>query len=631
MDGQSAETKRRVQGLTGGVIQPGQPSVGLHASGFPLYQHLPDQLDRMSTDYQDHVVAFIEQFDISKLKMPTSMTFSEEGIYDNLPAEKDQHLSMPSKMSYSKEGAYESLPMRGEEGYTKGQTEVKGGKHKAFFDEPIVHESEVRRAFLQGRTLEDPDRGQKCLKCSTCPGFEEHYWRKVCKWCRCNRTQHRMDAGVKVLDLEKSIVTQDESMAKLFQKYAWVPSGIDADTVEAYFKLLPKQFVPIKGSKGEEWRKRQLFLQNAPYDTDWEKCDQLTRSELEWFKKFDRVRMREAFDIGDVVRCPDFRRPKACSECFLKEDGTHWPYCSNFVAPEDELIKKTPVLIAKEPQELHPALQNPDDMPDIKSMKKKRKASMTPAQQQAKEESQPMSSGGRCRGCSIPLLIGEIVVQIGRFEPEEHSYFHPNCVLCSQCGELLVDLRCYVDIGWEERGQVGAEHRLFCGRHWADNRRPRCAACDETIHQPKQVFELDTTWHFRHFACYVCDANLTEAATYVPRDGKPLCMDCYREHIADKCIACGLAIDASRGGGGKISIQDKHWHPDCFVCKLCKDPLKVWRGSGRVVCMSFWEIRLCFFASYSCYDLTFASFFSFEPLPSLLKTPSSSTTMFIGA
>ena len=48
----------------------------------------------------------------------------------------------------------------------------------------------------------------------------------------------------------------------------------------------------------------------------------------------------------------------------------------------------------------------------------------------------------------------------------------------------------------------------------------RCAACDETIHQPKQVFELNTTWHFRHFACFVCDANLTEATTYVPRDGK---------------------------------------------------------------------------------------------------------------
>lgn len=42
--------------------------------------------------------------------------------------------------------------------------------------------------------------------------------------------------------------------------------------------------------------------------------------------------MREAFDIGDVMECPDLARPAACSECFLKEDGTHWPYCSKFVA-----------------------------------------------------------------------------------------------------------------------------------------------------------------------------------------------------------------------------------------------------------------------------------------------------------
>jgi hypothetical protein len=33
-------------------------------------------------------------------------------------------------------------------------------------------------------------------------------------------------------------------------------------------------------------------------------------------------------------------------------------------------------------------------------------------------------------------------------QEEEDSYFHPACVLCSQCGELLVDLRCFVDVGW---------------------------------------------------------------------------------------------------------------------------------------------------------------------------------------
>ncbi|EGD82348.1 hypothetical protein PTSG_03012 [Salpingoeca rosetta] len=101
--------------ITGGVVRPGQPSVGLHASGFPVYQHLPDRLDETSEDYRDHVATFVSDIDISKLKMPSSMTFSEEGIYDNLPADKsNSQPDLPSKMSYSQEGAYETLPMRGE-------------------------------------------------------------------------------------------------------------------------------------------------------------------------------------------------------------------------------------------------------------------------------------------------------------------------------------------------------------------------------------------------------------------------------------------------------------------------------------------------------------------------------------
>lgn len=114
-------------------------------------------------------------------------------------------------------------------------------------------------------------------------------------------------------------------------------------------------------------------------------------------------------------------------------------------------------------------------------------------------------------------MVNELVVQVGRFT-ENEGYFHPRCVTCSLCGELLVDLRCYADVGWvrrslalfsqlilllllnpclynaiqEERGQKGAEKKLFCGRHWADNRRPRCLACDETIHQ---------VWHSRGGRC----------------------------------------------------------------------------------------------------------------------------------
>ncbi len=50
----------------------------------------------------------------------------------------------------------------------------------------------------------------------------------------------------------------------------------------------------------------------------------------------------------------------------------------------------------------------------------------------------------------------------------ENVCWHPACFICSTCEELLVDLvYCFKD------------NALFCERHYAEQVRPRCAACDE--------------------------------------------------------------------------------------------------------------------------------------------------------
>jgi hypothetical protein len=54
---------------------------------------------------------------------------------------------------------------------------------------------------------------------------------------------------------------------------------------------------------------------------------------------------------------------------------------------------------------------------------------------------------GRCVQCQQMLLIGQIVVFLGRLGPDG-SYVHPACMTCSECGELLVQLRYCVDYGW---------------------------------------------------------------------------------------------------------------------------------------------------------------------------------------
>lgn len=50
----------------------------------------------------------------------------------------------------------------------------------------------------------------------------------------------------------------------------------------------------------------------------------------------------------------------------------------------------------------------------------------------------------------------------------EDVCFHPSCFSCSECDELLVDLTYCV------RDDI-----LYCERHYAEQIKPRCAACDE--------------------------------------------------------------------------------------------------------------------------------------------------------
>jgi hypothetical protein len=146
---------------------------------------------------------------------------------------------------------------------------------------------------------------------------------------------------------------------------------------------------------------------------------------------------------------------------------------------------------------------------------------------------------------------------------------------------------------------------------------PRCATCDESILQQDYVHELTKSYHIEHFCCSICDANLTQLETFVPRGRKPCvahnpwpccysskpvlstravrirflnlpfltfcsccfplssryCFPCYGVHFADKCKACTKPINPGKGFGGKVSIGKDHWHGGCYKCHRCGDGL----------------------------------------------------------
>ena len=50
----------------------------------------------------------------------------------------------------------------------------------------------------------------------------------------------------------------------------------------------------------------------------------------------------------------------------------------------------------------------------------------------------------------------------------EEKCWHPGCFVCCICNNLLVDLIYFFKEG-----------NIYCGRHYAECYKPRCAACDE--------------------------------------------------------------------------------------------------------------------------------------------------------
>ncbi|VDK79979.1 unnamed protein product, partial [Cylicostephanus goldi] len=66
--------------------------------------------------------------------------------------------------------------------------------------------------------------------------------------------------------------------------------------------------------------------------------------------------------------------------------------------------------------------------------------------------------------CSEILEEGELCVIASRAD----SVFHPACFQCTECSTLLVDLIYF-----------SHNNKVYCGRHHAEQFKPRCAKCDE--------------------------------------------------------------------------------------------------------------------------------------------------------
>lgn len=79
-----------------------------------------------------------------------------------------------------------------------------------------------------------------CSKCKDCPGFVSHFWRKICRYCKCAPELHDMSGGPGgdtdrtlqrlMQDAQRNSTSDDDSGCPL-EEYAWVPPGLKPEQV----------------------------------------------------------------------------------------------------------------------------------------------------------------------------------------------------------------------------------------------------------------------------------------------------------------------------------------------------------------------------------------------------------------
>lgn len=106
----------------------------------------------------------------------------------------------------------------------------------------------------------------------------------------------------------------------------------------------------------------------------------------------------------------------------------------------------------------------------------------------------PLAKEVDCAGCRERIETQSLAVEVVF---KEGRHFHPQCFKCVTCDSLCVGLNSFIH-----------EDQVYCGRHFNDLFKARCAACDESILEESFVKAEGKSWHVKHFCCQRCDVHL---------------------------------------------------------------------------------------------------------------------------
>ncbi|XP_072291642.1 testin [Eucyclogobius newberryi] len=339
-------------------------------------------------------------------------------------------------------------------------------------------------------------------------------------------------------------VPKDAAMKSV--TFEWAPPVANKHVAIRYIELLPPERRPIAGTAGAAYRRQQMARQLPEHDQDPDKCHELSPAEVKQMQQYVRKYKDEALGVGDVSLPQDVALAAGRGELGPGGPGSGGPGSGGPGSGGPG---------SGGPGSGGPGSGGPGS--GLGSGLGGGGGSLGTA-----AAAGALAAGAQqnftCHQCHEPMRVGDPAVYAERAGYDK--MWHPGCFVCVTCSQLLVDM-----IYFWKKG------KMFCGRHYGDSEKPRCAGCDELIFSNEYTQAEGQDWHLKHFCCFDCDCVLA-GETYVMENDKPVCKPCYMNNYAMKCASCHSPIEPE---AQRVSYGAHCWHaqPECFLCSGCSQCL----------------------------------------------------------
>ncbi|ORZ33652.1 hypothetical protein BCR44DRAFT_127235 [Catenaria anguillulae PL171] len=175
-----------------------------------------------------------------------------------------------------------------------------------------------------------------------------------------------------------------------------------------------------------------------------------------------------------------------------------------------------------------------------------------------------------CGTCRLSIMNPSEIVT----HPKLKGSHHARCLTCQHCNRGI-------DESFGPSNPVHVrQSRPLCHPCYLVTL-PRCGGCKNVITRDTRVCAaLGRKYHPQCFVCAKCSTSFPDKSFYVLKD-QPYCRQCYHEENGTICGGCQQPIE-----GPCACVVEGRFHPNCFACATCRDPLTdvYYSYEGRPYC-----------------------------------------------